>query len=261
MKELIHDFIENWALNGINNTDKLLSIVEKFAFSIAEKMGIKQKFKVQWKYNQNLFIFGSFDVETKTIFFNINRIIALVRYKIKSETKEFTEFVEKFVVNFVNIENSNEVEKSLYFTLTNKPKDLLHLLGDYELIPFNIATTVLHELRHLYQIEQAEEGKPFFLFITKNDMRHLQRDFNPMCEPAEIDAIFFQLQVFKDYCVFYNLNDVFIKSYILSVPQFTKKDIEDNMQFISNNSKHYLTSDNLSRLQLELETINNWQIK
>ena len=92
-------------------------------------------------------------------------------------------------------------------------------------------------------------------------MRHLQRDFNPMCEPAEIDAIFFQLQVFKDYCVFYNLNDVFIKSYNFSVPQFTKKDIEDNMQFISNNSKHYLTSDNLSRLQLELETINNWQIK
>lgn len=259
MNEVLYHFLKNYPKNDINDANKFLAFVKDFAFLIAEKMGIKQSFNIQWKYNQNLFILGSFDVKTKTIFFNLNRITALQKYKIKSATKGFSEFVEKFLVNYETVSQPDEADKSLYFTLKNKPKDILHLLGDYEQIPFDMATTVLHELRHLYQIEQAELGDPFFLFITKNDLRSVQKSFNPLCEPTEIDAIFFQLKVLREYCYLNNLKEVFEKSIHLSVPEFDEKDVENNIRFIGNNSKLYSTAENLSRLKTELVNIYNWK--
>lgn len=259
MKKLLYDFVKNWYLIDKNNTDALLSLVEKFAFSISKKMNIKQNFKVKWKPNQNIFILGSCDTETKTIFLNINRIISLEKYKIKSETKKFIKYAEDFIANFNNITQPDETDKALYFTLTNKPKKYFRFLGNYEYIPFDIATTILHELRHVYQTEQAEQGDNFFIYITKNNLRYIQKNFNPMREPSEIDAIYFQLKIFKEYCDSNNLQDAFIKSYNITVPKFNKKDINDNIKFITNNSKLYLTVDNISKLKLELETIYNWR--
>ena len=222
-------------------------------------MKIKQNFDIQWKFSQNLFILGSFDTKTKTIFFNQNRIIALQKYKIKSETKEFREFVENFKSSFKTIPHPDEADKSLYFTFTNKPKDILNLMGDYEYISFDIATTILHELRHLYQTEQAELGEPFFSYITKNNLRHLQKSFNPLYEPTEIDAIYFQLKTLQEYCSLNNTEDVFVKSCKLSIPTFQEQDIEKNIKFISNNAEINLTAKSLAKLKLELQSIYNWQ--
>lgn len=260
MKDIINYFLRDYYFYDKKNTDDLLLFIKKFAIQIADKMGIKQKIKIQWKYNQNLFIFGSFDKKTKTIFFNINRIIALKKYRIKSRTKDFAMFVEKFISNFNPNSETDIAEKSLYFTFTNKSKEILCFLGDYEQVPFDIVTTILHELRHLYQIEQAELGDQFFLYITKNDIRSLQKDFNPLCEPTEIDAIFFQLKVLREYCFLHNIKDVFAESYKLSVPKMAKSDIRSNIKFISENCKLYSSVENLSILESELKEIYNWQI-
>ena len=259
MIETLDNFLKNWQTDNINNPEELLSSIKSFAFAIAQKMGIKQSFDIQWKYSQNLFILGSFDTKTKTIFFNQNRIAALQKYKIKSETKEFSEFIENFTASFETLSCPDEADKSLYFTFTNKPKDILHLLGDYEQIPFDIATTVLHELRHLYQTEQAELGEPFFDYITKNNLRALQKSFDPMCEPTEIDAIHFQLKTLQEYCCLNNLKNVFTKSCKLSVPKLKKEDVENNMKFISNNAEINSTPDNIAKLKSELKYIYDWQ--
>lgn len=248
-------FLQNYP----NDTNRLLEHIKSFSVSVANKMSIKQNFDIQWKYSQNLFIFGSFDTKSKTIFFNFNRVAALRKYRIRSESKEFSKFIEKFVADFQNIGCPDEVDKALYFTLTNKPKDMLNLLGNYEYMPFDIITTVLHELRHLYQTEQAELEEPFFDYITKNNFRSLQKSFNPMCEPTEIDAIHFQLKILQEYCCLNNLKNVFTKSCQLSVPKLKNEDIENNMKFISNNAKTISTPDNIAKLKAELKDIYDWQ--
>jgi hypothetical protein len=258
MIETLDNFLKNWQVNNIDK-DELLSTIKSFAFTIAEKMGIRQNFDVQWKYSQNLFILGSFDTKTKTIFFNQNRIVALQKYEVKSEEKEFGKFIENFTTKFESLHCPDEADKSLYFTFTNKSKDIIHLLGDYEYIPFDISTTVLHELRHLYQTEQAELGEPFFDYLTKNNLRTLQKSFDPMCEPTEIDAIYFQLKFLKEYCCLNKLKDVFVKSYKLSVPELKKENIDSNMKFISNNAEINSTADNIEKLKAELKTIYDWQ--
>ena len=251
----LQKFLQNWP----NNIDYLLEHIKGFAISVAKKMGIKQKFDIQWKFNQNLFIFGSFDIKTKTIFFNQNRIATLQKYKIKSETKEFADFIEKFIANFQNLDLPDEADKSLYFTLTNKPKDIHHLLGNYKNVPFDIATTVLHELRHLYQTEQAELGNPFFVYLTANNLRTLQKQFDPLCEPTEIDALYYQYKILNEYCKANNLQDVFNNSCKLSIPNIEEKDVDEKIKFITNNAELYSTPENVAKLKAEFLSLYNWK--
>lgn len=68
MKDIINYFLRDYYFYDIKNIDDLLLFIKKFAIQIADKMGIKQKIEIQWKYNQNLFIFGSFDKKLKQFF-------------------------------------------------------------------------------------------------------------------------------------------------------------------------------------------------
>lgn len=94
-------------------------------------------------------------------------------------------FVEKFISNFNHNSETDIAEESLYFTFTNKSKEILCFLGDYEQVPFDIVTTILHELRHLYQIEQAELGDQFFLleseFVYSLNNSQKQK-YNRLCD-------------------------------------------------------------------------------
>ena len=167
-------------------------------------------------------------------------------------------FVENFITNFPSLSQPDEADKSLYFTFSNKPKDVLCFLGDFEQMPFEIATTVFHELRHLYQVEQAELKEPFFEYITKTDLRSLQNSFNSICEPTEIDAIFFQLKTLEEYCRLNNAKNVFAESCKLSIPAFQKQEIEKSIKFISNNSQ-IDSPESLAKLKSELQSLYNWQ--
>lgn len=253
--EKLRHFLQYWP----KDIDEFLEHIKTFAFSISKKMGIKQEFDIQWKFNQNLFIFGSFDTKTKTIFFNHNRVAALQKYKIKSESKNFAEFTEKFIADFQNLDCPDETDKSLYFTLTNKPKDILHLLGNYKYVPFDIATTVLHELRHLYQTEQAELEDPFFVYLTANNLRTLQKQFDPLCEPTEIDALYYQYKILSEYCKANNLQNVFNNSCRLSIPEITENDINEKIKFITNNAELYSTPENIAKLKAEFMSLYKWK--
>ncbi len=257
MKDILDKFLKNWQYGEKLDAGKLLSFINDYALLFAKKMGIEQSFRIQWKHNQNLFILGSFDDKTNTIFFNINRISALQKYKINSESNGFANFVDKFLSNFSNTAH-DEVDNSLYFTLTSKERSLHRFLGDYEQIPYDIATTILHELRHLYQAEQAERQVPFFLFITQNKLRELQTNFSPLREPAEIDAIYFQLVILREYCYSNNLSDIFSKSYAMTVPKLNASDIENNFKFIIKNAKLNTSTDSITKLKQELDAIYDW---